>query len=611
LYSPLTPENNSFTWHVHPIPTDTHPLVTTYRPTYPLKWINTPAFYTDGSARPNPPHGTFTGATFYYTVTKQLLTVNPNGTRETNTITRAELVGIHSALEHSATFPTSPITIFTDSLTSLYNIQTALRSPHSLTEHKHAPLLLAIRSILTSILTHNTPILLQKVKSHSGILGNDLADAGANHALDNPTKCDITCSINSQYLSTLPAWPCLPPPSSDQQSPAPWFTADLTTSLKTHLTTSHPDITDGVTGNHSSLRYNRTQTLHLHCLPQYSYSFWNTNTPFSHKRNILKSRTNTIWTSSLAKSMKRPYKTRAGTITTGHCPLCSCPSDTPGHILGGCSHPQLKSYYIARHNKAVLLLQRAISTGPLGSCFQIMDATTEDNLPHGVYSSRIPTWMIPNLPPHFSPDFDRTKLRPDLLVIEGLAYTDFTRMHHSFSLTTESTQKHLRSTCVVHPLEVGYTSEYSLNSCIARKHDQHKLMIELLLFNNWQLPHVPSLNLPPPVLSRTADPQSHSPSSSAAPSPAPAPVPAPPVPAPLQLSTARLYIFILGSSGYIFKPADILLAKLKVPHAKIHTTLKSLASHATTYHQSILRLRRRLENTFSEFLTPIILPDPP
>jgi hypothetical protein len=133
-------------------------------------------------------------------------------------------------------------------------------------------------------------------------------------------------------------------------------------------------------------------------------------------------------------------------------------------------------------------------------------------------------------------------------------------------------------------------------------------MIELLLFNNWKLPHVPSLDLPPPVLPRSED----TPSTTAANHhPAP-PSSTPPSPTtPLQLSTARLYIFILGSSGYIFKPADILLAQLKVPHANIHTTLKSLATHATTYHQSILRLRRRLENTFSEFVTPILLPDPP
>ena len=286
----------------------------------------------------------------------------------------------------------------------------------------------------------------------------------------------------------------------------------------------------------------------------------------------MKTRTNTLWTASMAKVINKPYKTKAGTITTGHCPICSFPNDSPGHILGGCTHPQLKSYYIARHLK----IQKCTSTGPLGSSFQIMDATSETRLPLGVHGTRLPSWMVPLTPPSFAADFDYTKLRPDLLIIEGLSYNGFLLLESSSSLLTPATQTHLRNTCKIHIVEVGYTSEYSLDSCTFRKHTQHSQLIELLLHNQWSIASVPPL----PLL-----PFSHL-------SPTPTLTPPP----------SNVYVFILGSSGFIFKPADTLLERLGASKSQIHSTLRSLGC--------ILCLRRRLENSTKHF-RPVLLPDPP
>jgi hypothetical protein len=216
-----------------------------------------------------------------------------------------------------------------------------------------------------------------------------------------------------------------------------------------------------------------------------------------------------------------------------------------------------------------------------------MDATSADRLPIGVHSTRLPDWMVPLTPPSFDIDFNFRRLRPDLLIIEGLPYNEFLRLQRSSTFTTPATQTRLRQTCTLHIIEVGYTSEFSLDSSTAKKHKQHNQLVELLLFNNWKVASVP-LNPAFPLLDT------------------PLPPTLTPTPTPSQV-----YVFILGSSGFIFKPADTLLVQLGVSRSQIHTTLSSLASHAFKFHHSIICLRRRLENSSQHFRQPVLLPDPP
>ena len=138
------------------------------------------------------------------------------------------------------------ITVFTDSLASIYLILRSLHTPRSLFENKHAPLILHIRSLLLarSRLGYHTNI--HKVISHTGITGNELADTTATTTL-SCNACDYTLSdIDNQYLASLPAWPCLPPPPSapDTPDPDPWFASNLHDTITSHLQ-SLPSITDG------------------------------------------------------------------------------------------------------------------------------------------------------------------------------------------------------------------------------------------------------------------------------------------------------------------------------------------------------------------------------
>jgi ribonuclease HI len=174
--------------------------------TYPsqntLLWTTHPALYSDGSCHTDPRGRTIQiGAGFYCPAKQRRFLVAPRGQNETNTITRAELAAIWACLSHASddsVLSSSPLTIFTDSLASLHLIDRTIKDPASLDEKIHLPLLLAIKDLLLTRARKTLPTLLQKVKSHSGIQGNDEADIAAKHALTSRQFDYTTANINNQ-----------------------------------------------------------------------------------------------------------------------------------------------------------------------------------------------------------------------------------------------------------------------------------------------------------------------------------------------------------------------------------------------------------------------------
>ena len=100
--------------------------------------------------------------------------------------------------------------------------------------------------------------------------------------------------------------------------------------------------------------------------------------------------------------------------TTQNCPLCR-QLDGTAHILGECTHPQMVAHRISRHNGAMLILYKALTQGNLAGYVTVMDATKKGELPEGCEDTRIPEWVLPNVPTEL-----RTKMRPDLMVIKIL-----------------------------------------------------------------------------------------------------------------------------------------------------------------------------------------------
>ena len=589
-------------------------LSSLYPPRHPLAWNTHHAYYTDGSSQTI--NGKIlTGAAFYEThqhpnTDVKIHLVHPAGLRETNTITRAELAAIASALTHASLSTRPSITIFTDSLASIYLIIQALHTPRSIYENKHAPILLHIRSLLLtrSHLGRHTHI--QKVPSHTGIIGNELADIGATRSVSCDT-CDYSLSdIDNQYLASLPAWPCLPPPGGEPDpaldpitsDPEPWYATNLNEAISAHIA-SIPSIVDGYVNPKQDTTYHTTQATNTISLPHLNNHYF-TSSSWHTIRSILKVRNGSYWTASFAHTIRKPYRIASGTHNSPFCPLCSHlsptspPLDTAGHILGAC--PLLSSSIIARHNRAVCLLHRFIRSGSLGGNFTILDATSADSLPSEVFSSRIPPWILPAVDP-----LTLNRLRPDILIIQGLTHTRFATLRPALespdpSIATPALRA-LQRDCMVHIVELGYTSDRSHSSSSTRKRQQHNLLVHYLLAAGWSLPTCP----PPASLPVLPHPHAHA----ATPSPPPPshlpPVTSPPClhsPLPPQLTqdlpdlSHHVHVILISTTGVLFQPIDASVSLLGISSAESARLLRGLNLHSVRCAISILKLRRQLES---------------
>jgi len=138
----------------------------------PEHWV-----YTDGSDITGHPR---LGAAVVHILTITTIYIDDTGTEEARTIMRAELVAIHTAL---STFSTHEwIGIFTNSLSSLQAIghhHTKSGTPSAKHYHHHRLLLESITDLTETRRSSGLSTTLHKIRAHTNIRGNDLAEAAA------------------------------------------------------------------------------------------------------------------------------------------------------------------------------------------------------------------------------------------------------------------------------------------------------------------------------------------------------------------------------------------------------------------------------------------------
>jgi hypothetical protein len=69
-----------------------------------------------------------------------------------------------------------------------------------------------------------------------------------------------------------------------------------------------------------------------------------------------------------------------------------------------------------------------------------MDASSKDNMPDGVYDTRLLQWMLPDVPPILA------RMRPDMLMIEGLPMGKILTQPN----VSRTRLRDLQQTCTVH-----------------------------------------------------------------------------------------------------------------------------------------------------------------
>ena len=101
---------------------------------------------------------------------QEVLRIDPRGKNTTNTISRAELVGVQAWLKHVSQLESPPATTFkllTDSQVTLQSIQKAIKQPATTWLCSHEPLLMDIVANLKALTEAGHHIHLDKVKAHA------------------------------------------------------------------------------------------------------------------------------------------------------------------------------------------------------------------------------------------------------------------------------------------------------------------------------------------------------------------------------------------------------------------------------------------------------------
>ncbi|KAJ9529435.1 hypothetical protein QJQ45_013693 [Haematococcus lacustris] len=306
---------------------------------------------------------------------------------ESNTINKAELTTIHAALKAGAK------RIATDSLCSLYQIRRALANPMSLITHRHNDILTAIATLII-----DSPVTIHffKVRAHSGIIGNEGADALAKHAAlhpelaNTPAYSPTTRKETRNWLSN----------AADGDSPAPL--PDCRKSVRAHMHKHKLGL-----ANQDSIYYQMSQEItKVAATGAGERVMIDTNISTHAQRTALLYRTGGLYNQKLAMRWKR--------ATDDRCPLCG-EADSATHLLSGCSEtlPLVQE----RHNGAGRLITKAISKGTLGGYISFADTGSWEkgakeslDLPSDTLHTTLQTLGL-------KPEDTKHTTRPDILMV--------------------------------------------------------------------------------------------------------------------------------------------------------------------------------------------------
>jgi len=162
------------------------------------------------------------------------------------------------------------------------------------------------------------------------------------------------------------------------------------------------------------------------------------------------------------------------------CPLCK-DSDSIGHILGGCTHKEVKKVYIARHDQAMRLVMKEVHRGGMGSFYCTEDVGTAEALTElGANAKRLPDWLmtVETMEKCEFPPAHKNKLRPDCMIVEVPREGPPLKRQRDGSLIANTRiNGRPRKVWIV---ELGYTSDTRYLDKLTEKKRQHTQLCDML-----------------------------------------------------------------------------------------------------------------------------------
>jgi exonuclease III/ribonuclease HI len=355
----------------------------------PLRYDWTEYAYTDGSvlkcAKPGAPRlgaGVYVPENTGAGQEERKVPILPHGPQAMqNTINRAELVGILTALQMGMN------KVLTDSACSIYQIHKHMTRPQDHSQHQHKTLL---GDIVQLIQDSPRPVYIGKVKSHTGVVGNEVADEiavavakgkeGEEDDMDDVTEYGEESNDRgslywpakvTQLFRTMRDATTGEPkkvPSRKKYKPLQDLKKD------THEVSR--DKRKMGSANRDTIRFEAwdRQTAIRHKATHHFVA--TTQVKHTTKVTALKYRTGCLFNRKLAYMFKM--------ATSPNCVLCG-QMDGGHHIASGC--PNHTKLYTDRHNKAVRMIIKSICQGRKGGFLVMADAgrkekCQQDGIPH-------------------------------------------------------------------------------------------------------------------------------------------------------------------------------------------------------------------------------------
>jgi ribonuclease HI len=344
---------------------------------------------------------------------------------------RAELIALREAtrlLVSRTTRSFNRTIIFTDSLTSLYLLRRWINRPQSMRYHPHRGLVSEITNLADA---YAGELLFTKVKAHSGIGGNEIADQLATTAsLSLKAKpeffqnCVKTLAVELQARNCIALDPTIYhcPPHQETLYPGGWYmqysspdddtTYKMRNSLDLEAFCEETEIAQAIDGSdprHLAVKgllfrdarckqlptLVLDKTIALRQWPDILQSIALVDIVGENELRIFYQHIyDRVWTTN---SHGHPVRDALPPDQQSMCPLCSEVPDTAEHMRGGCK--KLLCEYIKRHNEIVYLIVQAYRMGPTGFGHITFDAegncslTTEP--PNTVHINLLPPGAVP------------------------------------------------------------------------------------------------------------------------------------------------------------------------------------------------------------------------
>ena len=216
-----------------------------------------------------------------------------------------------------------------------------------------------------------------------------------------------------------------------------------------------------------------------------------------------------LYNKKLAFMRKQAYLAGDGIARDRACPLCR-QEDSGGHILGACLLKDMKTQYIARHDKAMRAVVQAFTKGRHGGFYLIADVGHLEGLKEiGVHSKRVPAFVLPDRYLHnrgADPGVERgllqrgeadsrSKMRPDMMIVQMTAAEQQTYIPHDdttgTAMPTLTARLHNGRARRIWIVEDGYCSDTRYEDKLKEKEGQHQALQTALEDHGYQVSTLP------------------------------------------------------------------------------------------------------------------------